>query len=269
MTSEVLALLEKAPAGMCIPYGPDPLQFGELTLPRGSGLHPVVVNVHGGVWLSEFTIAHSRAQARALADEGFAVWNLEYRRVGDDGGGWPGTFLDVSRGLEHLRMLARERPLDLSRVCLMGHSAGGQLAMWLAARRRMRSSSELFVVDPLPVRGVVALAPASQLPELYSRGMFDCAAGKLMGGSPEAVPHRYAAVTPALLAPCGFPQILIVGRHDEVWGWNAAAYLAAASAAGDAQTHLITIDSVGHFELIAPGSTAWPQVVEAARAMTG
>jgi len=264
MTSEILAELEKAPAGTHIPYGSDPLQFGELTLPRGSGPHPVVVNVHGGVWLSEFTISHTRAQARALADEGFAVWNLEYRRIGNAGGAWPGTFRDVSNGLEYLRVLARTYPLDLSRVCLMGHSAGGQLAMWLAARQRMPRSSELFVADPLPVRGVVALAPASQLPELYSRGVFDCAVGKLMGGSPEALPERYAAVTPAFLAPSGIPQILIVGRHDEVWGWNSPAYLAAAKAAGDTQTRLITIESAGHFEPIAPGSSAWPTVVEAA-----
>jgi acetyl esterase/lipase len=250
---------------MRVPYGPEPLQFGELTLPQGSGPHPVLVNVHGGVWLSEFTIAHSRALARALADEGFAVWNLEYRRIGNAGGAWPGTFLDVSNGLEHLRALATTYPLDLSRVGLMGHSAGGQLAMWLASRQKMPRTSELFVADPLPVCAVVALAPASQLPELYARGLFDCAVGRLMGGSPEQFPERYAAVTPALLAPSSVPQILIVGRHDEVWGWNASAYLTAARAAGDGHTRLITIESAGHFEPIAPESSAWPTVVSSAR----
>lgn len=265
MTSAILAELEKAPAGHRIDYGPDPLQFGELTLPRDSGPHPVVVNVHGGVWLAEYTLAHSRSQARALADEGFAVWNLEYRRIGNAGGAWPGTFQDVSKGLEYLRTLAETHPLDLSRICLMGHSAGGQLAMWLAARHRMARSSELFVDDPLPACGVVALAPASQLPELYSRGLFDCAVGKLMGGSPDELPERYSAVTPALLAPAGVPQILIVGRHDEVWEWHASAYLAAAKAAGDVRTRLITLDDAGHFELIAPQTSAWPTVVNAAR----
>ena len=139
--------------------------------------------------------------------------------------------------------------------------------MWLAARNRMPRSSELFVADPLAVRGVVALAPASQLPELYARGLFDCAVGKLMGGSPEELPERYAAVTPAFLAPAGVPQILIVGRHDEVWGWNAPAYLSAARAVGDDLTRLITLESAGHFEPIAPGSSAWPAVVEAARTL--
>src|SRR5262245_6784070 len=132
MTSADLGPLCTA-AGERISYGTDPLQFGELTLPAGQGPHPLVINVHGGVWLAAYSIDHTHAMARALADSGFAVWNLEYRRVGHEGGGWPGTFLDVSHGVEHARALASSRPIDLARVCLMGHSAGGHLALWLGA----------------------------------------------------------------------------------------------------------------------------------------
>jgi acetyl esterase/lipase len=265
MTADDLGLLTGAPPGERIAYGSDPLQFGELTIPVDTRLCPVIVNVHGGVWLAEYGIDHSRAQARALADSGFAVWNLEYRRLGNPGGGWPGTFKDVSMGVEHLRRIASQRSLDLNRVCLMGHSAGGQLALWLAARSRVLRDSPLFSANPLPVRGVVALAPASELPELHARAVFDGTVDKLMGGSPQDVPERYAAVTPALLAPAGVRQILIVGQHDDVWGWNAPAYLAAARAAGDTHTQLIVADGAGHFELISPGSSAWPTVVAAAR----
>jgi len=206
---------------------------------------------------------------RALADAGLAVWNLEYRRVGHDGGGWPGTFLDVSRGVEHARTLAQSQPLDLDRVCLMGHSAGGQLALWLAARQRLPRGSELYLEDPLRVRGVVALAPATELRELQARGVFDRVVDWLMGGSPAEVPDRYAAASPSDLLPLGVPQTLIVGRHDDFWGWNANAYFAAAQAAGEPRVRLDIIDGAGHFEVIAPGSVAWPRVVAAARELLG
>jgi acetyl esterase/lipase len=267
MTAADLERLCTAPAGECVRYGDDPLQFGELSLPPGRGRHPVVVNVHGGCWLAAFSIEHSRAQAQALASAGFAVWNIEYRRVGNPGGGWPGTFRDVSMAIEHLRQLAKSFPLDLSRVALMGHSAGGQLALWLAARRRLPASSALYVDNPLPVLGVVALAPASELFELHARGVFDGVVGKLMGGAPTEMRDRYEAVTPACLAPIGVPQILLAGRHDDVWGWNAHAYHRAALAAGDRQIRLEVIESAGHFELIAPETAAWPRVLDAVRSL--
>jgi len=264
LTSADLAPLSAAPPGERIAYGQDPLQFGELTLPAAPGRHPVVVNIHGGVWMSEFTLEHSRAQAGALGESGLAVWNVEYRRVGDAGGGWPGTFCDVSSAVEHLRELARSRPLDLSRVCLMGHSAGGQLALWLAGRHRVPRASDVHVENPLAVSGVVALAPASELPELHERAIFEGIVAKLMGGSPREVPERYAAATPARLLPLGVPQRLIVGEHDDFWGWNAPAYFKAARAAGEKDIRLDVIPGAGHFELIAPDCAAWRAVVEAA-----
>ena len=110
MTADDLATLSGAPPGERIAYGDDPLQYAELLLPEEPGPHPVVANIHGGVWMAQYTIEHSRAQARALAASGFAVWNIEYRRVGDAGGGWPGTFRDVSNALDHLRHVATSLP---------------------------------------------------------------------------------------------------------------------------------------------------------------
>jgi acetyl esterase/lipase len=260
MTSADLGPLSAAPAGVRISYGRDPLQFAELTLPRAPEPHPVVVNVHGGVWMAEHGLEHTRALACALAASGIAVWNLEYRRVGNAGGGWPGTFRDVSNAVDHLRELAQDRPLDLTRVCLLGHSAGGQLALWLAGRHRVPRMSDVYVENPLAVCGVVALAPASELPELHDRAIFDGIVAKLMGGSPSEVPERYAAVTPARLLPFGVPQRLIVGELDEFWGWNAPVYFKAARAAGEKDIRLDVIKGAGHFELIAPETAAWKAV---------
>jgi acetyl esterase/lipase len=205
MGVEDLTPLSLAPAGTRIQYGDDPLQFGELSLPAGrvGSDHPVVINVHGGCWLSEYPIDHSRALARALAGSGFAVWNIEYRRVGDSGGGWPGTFEDVAAAADFIRKLAEPYRLDLARVVLMGHSAGGQLALWLACRKRIPRRSVLAARDPLPVRGVVALAPATELVELYEQQVYDGVIGKLLGGSPREVPERFDAVVPSGLRPPG------------------------------------------------------------------
>ena len=265
MTADDLGQLHAAPPGKRIPYGDDALQFGELSLPPGTGPHPVVVNIHGGCWLAEYDIGHTRALAHALTGNGFAVWNVEYRRVGNPGGGWPGTFTDVSRAVEHLRRLAGPCSLDLSRIVLMGHSAGGQLALWLAGRSCVPRSSEVYMREPLHVCGVVALAPATELPELHSRAIFDGVVGKLIGGSPVEMPHRYAAVTPAQLVPLGVPQILVVGQHDDFWGWNAPAYLEKARAAGERQIRLEIVEGAGHFEVIAPQTDAWEHVVSAVR----
>ena len=267
MTADDLRSLSAAPPGERIAYGDEPLQYAELILPAGPGPHPVVANIHGGVWMAQYTIEHSRAQARALAASGFAVWNIEYRRVGDAGGGWPGTFRDVSNAVDHLRQVAKSHPLDLSRVCIMGHSAGGQLALWATARNRVPSDSELHVRKPLAVRGVVALAPATQLEELYVRGLYDGIAGKLIGGSPAQFPERYAAVTPARLLPLNQPQVIILGKHDESWNWHTHAYYAAAREACEPDLQLIVIESAGHFELIAPESPAWATVTAAAHAL--
>jgi acetyl esterase/lipase len=269
MSSKDLAPLAAASPGMRLQYGQGPLQFGELILPpKGKRPYPVLIWIHGGCWLSGFDIAHSRAFARAAAQEGFAVWNIEYRRVGNDGGGWPGTFQDVAAAADNLRDLARKYPLDLDRVVAGGHSAGGQLALWLAARAKISHDSPLWVADPLPIDRVLALAPATGLSALHDKHACDDVIDKLVGGSAAQVPAAYAATEPNLLVPIAVPQTIIVGGHDAAWTWLGLDYAKAAlRAAPDAPITVVHAPDSGHFEMIAPGSTTWPLVRDSLRSI--
>ena len=241
-----------------ISYGDGEFQFGYLRLPEGSGPHPVIVFMHGGCWLSVFDIRYTGLAEQAFADAGYAVWSLEYRRVGNPGGGWPGTFLDVASGADHLVELAREYPLDLDRVIAIGHSAGGQLALWLAARERIPSSSELYASEPLAIHGVLALAPAPNLATLHSSGACGPGVDGLMGGSPEARPERYQVGSPMQLMPVGVPQRVIVGALDAQFGSSGRAYFQAASAAGSSPVTLREAPESGHFEMVVPSTSTWP-----------
>ncbi len=267
MTSADLPSLTAPPPDHRIQYGPGPLQFGDLRLPKTPGRHAVVVFIHGGCWLSRYDIAHVAAAEQAIADAGYAVWSLEYRRVGDEGGGWPGTFTDIARGADYLRVLAPQYALDLTHVVASGHSAGGQLALWLAARKRVPKTSELYTADPLAIRGVLALAPAADLEALDAGGDCDNAVHKLMGGSPAEHRDRYAAASPMQLAPIGVPQTLVIGAHDADWGPGGRSYFARARAAGDTAVRMIDAPESGHFELIAPKSSSWPIVSGALQAL--
>lgn len=255
MTVEDLHVLEKAPAGTVFAYGPEPRQFGELTLPEGSGPYPVLIWIHGGCWLSTYDISHSRALAQALAREGFAVWNLEYRRVGNPGGGWPGMFLDVARGADYVRTLAQRYSLDLSRVIVGGHSAGGHLALWLAGRTKISPEMEIYIEEPLVPTGVLALAPAVDIVALQEQGTCDGVIEKLMGGTPGEFPDRYAAAAPLTMVPLEVPQVVLVGVHDDDWTWLGRGYSDRAHAAGDYELHLIEAPRSGHFDMINPTSS--------------
>jgi acetyl esterase/lipase len=264
LTAADLADFGNPPADARIRYGDDPLQFGDLRLPPGHGPHPVAVFVHGGCWLSEYDIAHSGKLAAALAANGIATWSLEYRRVGDPGGGWPGTFEDIARGADHLASIADEYVLDLERVIVMGHSAGGQLALWLAAGADLPPDAALPAEPRIQVHGALALAPAADFDYLYEHGTCDDAVARLMGGSPRAFPDRYRLADPVRFAPGPAPQLIIVGRHDETWTPPARRYFETAEARGD-DVRLIEAPESGHFELIDPDSSTWPLVLGAAR----
>ena len=267
MSFTQLTELPAPPPSHRIAYGPGEFQLGNLRLPNGRGPHPVVLFIHGGCWLSRYDIAHAKALEQALADSGYAVWSIEYRRVGNDGGGWPGTFEDIARGADHLRTIAAEYNLDLSRVVAMGHSAGGQFALWLAARRKLPAGSALHVANPIPVRAVVGLAPAPDLEGLHATGVCDNVIDKLMGGSPQQHPERYAAVSPMQLSPIGVPQVLIVGALDRTWAPPGRAYYARAMAAGDTAVKLVDAPEAGHFDIVAPTTSSWRLVVEALRSV--
>ena len=248
-----------------IPYGDDPLQFGDLRLPPGAGPHPVVVVIHGGCWRAQVNIDHIGAFSDALTKAGVATWAVEYRRVGNPGGGWPGTFQDIAAAVDHLRNVANEHPIDLERVVAVGHSAGGHLVLWLGARGKIADTT-LRGDDPLPLKGVVSLAGVDDLRRALDEGVCDDMAAELIGGRPDDVPERYAQGSPIeLLAtgPTGVPQHLINGARDpivpEAFGH---AYQAAAERVGE-PVELTVLPDAGHFELIVPTTNAWPSVRDA------
>lgn len=263
MTAADALALPRPVADHRLAYGAGPLQVGELRLPSGGGPHPVAVVVHGGCWLAEYDLGHVSSLAAALAEVGVATWSVEYRRVGDDGGGWPGTFLDVAAAADHLRGLAREFRLDLGRVVAVGHSAGGHLALWLAARHRLSADDPLRGRDPLPLLGVVALAGIPDLAAYAAPTGCGAAVPGLLGGAPQDVPERLRRASPIELVPLGVPQTLVVGTLDTVVpAAQARSYAEAARNAGD-PVEVRELETAGHFELIAPASTAWPAVRDA------
>lgn len=261
ITWDEVQALPRPAADHRIAYGSGEFQFGELRLPAGEGPFPVVVLIHGGCWLAEFDLGYMAGAGAALADRGVAVWTLEYRRVGNPGGGWPGTFDDAASGIDHLRHLAKRFPLDLDRVVVAGHSAGGHLALWAAARRRLPASSPIHAPDPLGVRGVVALAGITDLAS-YGAGPRDCnaAVARLLGGGPERAPQRYRDGNPAALLPLGVPTRLVQGELDPIVPADQArSFAAAARAAGD-DARVLMLEGAGHFDLIAPPTAAWATV---------
>lgn len=268
MTAADLARFDNPAPDLRIAYGEQPLQFGELRLPSGEGPHPVMVFVHGGCWLSEYDITHSRALTAAFAAAGIATWSLEYRRVGDQGGGWPGTFDDVAAGADHLRQIADLHQLDLDRVLFAGHSAGAQLALWLAARPQQPQPSSSQGAKPLAALGVLALAPAADLGYLHEQAVCDKVIDRLMGGSPKQFPVRYQQVDPAKLPRLGVPQTLVIGTHDKSWAPVGRRYIDIASKRGDT-LKVIEAEASGHFEMINPDSSTWPIVLAAARELLG
>lgn len=262
-----LASLSGPPPDHKIQYDAGPLQFGNLRLPKTSGLHPVVLFIHGGCWQSQYNIDHVGSLEQALTDAGYAVWSLEYRRIGDAGGGWPGTFMDIAKGADYLRTLAQQYSLDLNRVVVSGHSAGGQFALWVAARSKIAEASELYVSNPLPVKAVLALAPAPDLETLHGTGACNNAIDALMRGSPSSQAAHYNAGSPMRLAPIPVPQVLLVGKQDQTWGPIGRAYYERARSAGDEQVTLIEAPDSGHFEFVAPTSTTWPLVLQSLQSL--
>jgi len=237
-----------APPGTHISYGGDEFQFGELYAPEGKGPHRVAIVVHGGYWRARYDLRHIGHYCVALAKEGIAAWSLEYRRLGNAGGGFPGTLDDVRAGALHLQKIAAEKRLDLKRVVATGHSAGGHLVLWLAKQR---------VVS---LRGVVPLAPVADLRRAWELKLSGNVVAELLGGSPADVGDRYRAASPIEMVPLGVKQRVIHGDRDDVVPLSISReYVAAARKSGDDCT-LTEVVGSGHFELIDPRAEAWGRV---------
>jgi acetyl esterase/lipase len=240
-------------------YGSEDSQFGDLRLPPGSGPHPLAIVIHGGFWRAAYDLEHLGHLAGALTTEGIATWNIEYRRIGEAGGGWPGTFDDVGRAFAFLRELAELHPIDLSRIVAVGFSAGGHLALWGAARHKVTSSA-LATVAPIHLTGVVGLAAIGDLvlaAEMNLKGGVVC---DLLGGTPAAASDRYAMASPRALLPLGVRQHLIHGTSDsDVPSEFSASYGEHARDLGD-PVEVTLLPDAGHLDLIDPCSPAWTTV---------
>ncbi len=238
--------LPPVPADERIAYGPEPSQFADLRVPRGRGPHPVAIVIHGGYWKAAYNLDHIGHLCAALTAAGVATWSLEYRRLGNAGGGWPGTFDDIRAGAAHLGGVAAARHLDRSRVTAAGHSAGGQLALWLAAE------------NAIPLRRVVSLAGVADLRLAWQLRLSGGIVERLLGGTPEQVPDRYRAASPIERLPIAAPQTLLHGTADDTVPFEMSARFAAASK----NARLIPLHGAGHFELIDPRSKEWAVVRE-------
>lgn len=234
-------------------------QRAELLLPAGPGPHPVVVTIHGGSWAAGWGKVVMRGIAGDLTRRGWAVWNIEYRRIGrGQGGGWPLTFVDVAAAIDHLRTI--DAPLDLERVTLLGHSAGGQLALWAAGRADLPNGAPGANPTINPI-AAIAQAGVNDLATCY-RETPGGAVGWLMGGSPERFPERYAIADPIGRVPLSLPVLLVHGTDDRTVSVRRSRNYAAAARAAGADVELAELagEAGGHRRHVDPGSAAWAVV---------
>jgi acetyl esterase/lipase len=243
-----------------IDYGSAPSQFGELFLPGGDGPHPTVVVVHGGSWSTEVDRTATRDISRWLADHGWAAWNLEYRRVDEGGGGWPGTLEDVAAGVDHLAVLADDgRPVDPGRTILLGHSAGGQLALWAAARPGL-GAGDPGASPAVTCRAAVSMAGVTDLAAASQTGGLSAATEAFLGGSPTSQPGRYAVASPVQRVPLGVPQLVAQALQDTVVPLSMGRIYAGAAQQNGDTVELLELDQTNHFSFLDPNSNAWQQV---------
>ncbi|MGI8417050.1 MAG: alpha/beta hydrolase family protein [Nakamurella sp.] len=255
------------PGPIKIQYGQDSSQWGELHLPTGTRNQGTVVIIHGGFWLSEYGAELGTPLAADLATRGWVVWNLEYRRVGD-GGGWPATLQDVATGIDKLTDIAgagKYGSIDVDHVVAIGHSAGGQLAAWLAARQQLAAGAPGAIAAgakrAVAVTGVVSQAGVLDLTVAAATGVGGSSVPDLLGGTVEQHPDRYEIADPIKHLPLGVPLHCVQSKDDgNVPYSQSTAYVAAATKAGDtAELHTVAGD---HFTLIDPTSAAWAVVVD-------
>lgn len=247
MSAEDILSQPPPPPDQKVAYGSDPNQFLEVRLPPGKGLHPVLLNIHGGYWRAKYGLAHAGHLCDALRRAGVAVFNVEYRRVGNDGGGWPGTFADIRSAYSYVRQESSRFYLDLKRLAVMGHSAGGQLALCLAAH-------ESSLGQAISLAGVVDLKKA------FALHLSNDAVVEFLGGKPSDVPEHYREADPMELRITDARQWLLHGTEDDTVPPAFSQDYADQKKRRGEHVELIEIAHAGHFDLIDPRAEAFKNV---------
>lgn len=255
-TSEVIERIR-------IEYRSEAFNFGELILPEEGGKRPVIMIIHGGCWRSSYDYTLMDDMAADLANRGYITWNIEYRRTEDNGGRWPATITDAAYALKALENMAETYPIDLDRIVVTGHSAGGHLALMLGAQYKMPATHPLKVPDLPEIKGIVSLAGITDLVTYLAPTGCGSNVQNLVEGLPDEVPDRYRDGSPINYLPLGIPQRLVTGVDDAIVSIDhIQPYLDKAKDLGD-NIALSAVPDAGHFEVIQPGSIAWDPIVTA------
>lgn len=249
MAEDILSL--PAPgADRRVAYGSDPNQFLDLRVPAEPAPkagHVLVINIHGGFWRARYDLTHAGHLCASLTQQGIVTANLEYRRVGNKGGGWPGTFADVCHAYDFLVEHAPEYKVDATRVAIMGHSAGGQLALCLAASRPR-------------VRAVISLAGVVDLLHAYELHLSHDAVVEFLGGPPDRVPDQYKRADPMQISVKEVEQVLFHGLLDDTVPPDFSRAYVARKKQEQENVWLVEIPGIGHDELIDPRTAEWKLV---------
>jgi acetyl esterase/lipase len=248
--SEDILNLAPPKADARIAYGSDENQFVDLRIPKTKGPHPLAIAIHGGYWRAKYDLEYMGHLCAALTAKGIATANLEYRRVGNAGGGWPGTFADIRAGYQFVLQKARQYDFDTQRVVALGHSAGGQLALCLAAHEKS-------------VKSVISLAGVIDLQRAYELHLSNDAVVEFLGGTPAEVTDHYREADPMKLSITA-RQRLVHGAADDIVPPAFSRDYVAAKQKMKEDARLVEIAGAGHFEVVDPRSEAWPEVEKAA-----
>ncbi|MGA9392144.1 MAG: alpha/beta hydrolase [Candidatus Sulfotelmatobacter sp.] len=248
MSDDILSLMPPK-ADVRLAYGSDENQFLELRMPKGKGPHALAIFIHGGYWRAKYDLGYLGHACAALTAKGFATANLEYRRVGNPGGGWPGTFADIRAAYQWLMQNGQPYEFDRRRVLALGHSAGGQLALCLAAHET-------------GVAGTISLAGVLDLQRAYELHLSNDAVVEFLGGTPAEVMDHYREADPMKLA-IHTQQRIVHGAADDVVPPEISKNYVSAKLKKKEDARLLEIGGAGHFDVVDPRSGAWTEVVKA------
>jgi acetyl esterase/lipase len=261
MTWPDLLARERSAATHKIRTGPSETEIVDLWLPDGPGPHPVVIMVHGGCWqksIADRTLMDFAAED--LRKKGLAVWNIEYRGVDEAGGGYPGTFEDVAKAADALRDHAGQFNLKIDRVGAIGHSAGGHLALWLAARPKLPRSSPLWRADPLHIDLAVNSGGLADLEGSAPVTPDSCLASIMtaLTGTPSgARPDVFSDTSPVNLLPFAAHQVSVNGEQDQIAPPRLGEVYTGKAVEAGSDARFVLVPDTGHVELVAPGSEAF------------